>query len=187
MKTRYRVDRGRRTVQSPKPKVQSRNASCVLRVALRGRTRDKMANGVGARQFTWPGPSNARISRISQVKIRKADIRKVWLTRSRSISPRGPLASPRSLSPLPKRLKSIVTITTRNVRFRREFDMGQEFTAHQIQNPNEIRGNHGVHKICSEILYLWRGGRSSSAGGFRRRQGYGGRDGGQVGRFSSAK
>ena len=35
---------------------------------------------------------------------------KVGLTRSRSFGPRGPLASPRFLSPLPKRLKSKVTI-----------------------------------------------------------------------------
>ena len=33
--------------------------------------------------------------------------RMVWLARSRSLGPRGPLASPRSLSPPPRRLKSL--------------------------------------------------------------------------------
>ena len=38
-------------------------------------------------------------------------------------------------------------------------DIGPEVHGHHIRNPKEIRGNHGSHKICSVIFYLWRGGR----------------------------
>ena len=82
------------------------------KMAIRLRCTSTRQDGVGARLFTWPGPSNSRVSRISQdlqCEIGKGKYYESYdngLTRSRSLGPRGPLALLRFLSPLPKRLKS---------------------------------------------------------------------------------
>jgi hypothetical protein len=70
------------------------------------------------------------------------------LARSRSLGPRGPVASPTFLSPLPKRLKS--TNLTSDSGFRSDFT--KVAIVAEVSSGNFSVGIHRVHKICNVIF-----------------------------------